>query len=459
MTYPRRSRGRGIVIVDAMVGIALSALFVSLIAYSTMSARQIRDRAAQKQSLASSFLAHEADFAGLMPGESRSRSYTDASNILEISAQARWYGNDMIETDMSASSSGRAISFESFRSRSGALGDDFAGTPFCSADHGEIASITPIILPIDASLPLTDIAVRDGVAYVSADSAHSSDPDLLVFDISDPKKPALMSVIDTGPGIRAIAIAGKYIYAAAASTAAQLHVIQLASLAAPTLLAKYKLPLPEASTSPPSGTAVFYDAGGVYLGTDKWDGQELSVIDAHDASKPMKTSGYETGSRVNAIYVRQGTAYVAASDQYQLRILDVHGGSPILLHSLDPSGWQRQQGQAVVSFEDDVGFGRTAGGFDIQTDKELFMWPNGTTSPLEENIPGGIYGLVMGRSNILAITHGTDKELAIFSRDLSSSTARYYPLPVLPQAITCDLDRVYILAKTAPVIYEIAFSA
>jgi hypothetical protein len=113
----------------------------------------------------------------------------------------------------------------------------------------------------------------------------------------------------------------------------------------------------------------------------------------------------------------------------------------------------------VVSFEDDVGFGRTAGGFDIQTDKELFMWPNGTTSPLEENIPGGIYGLVMGRSNILAITHGTDKELAIFSRDLSSSTARYYPLPVLPQAITCDLDRVYILAKTAPVIYEIAFSA
>jgi hypothetical protein len=50
-----------------------------------------------------------------------------------------------------------------------------------------------------------------------------------------------------------------------------------------------------------------------------------------------------------------------------------------------------------------------------------------------------------------------NQEFAVIDRALASSTASYYQLPVAPQTITCDEDRLYILSHTAPVIYEVSW--
>ena len=50
------------------------------------------------------------------------------------------------------------------------------------------------------------------------------------------------------------------------------------------------------------------------------------------------------------------------------------------------------------------------------------------------------------------------KEFQIFDRSLSTSSVMSYALPVAPQKMTCDGDYLYILAATAPVLYQVSFN-
>ena len=463
MTYRKPSRDRlhdrsGFLLLDLLIGIALASMLIGTMAYAALDAQMIYVRSAGKEMLLSVYAMHAAEFSSMLPGESKYRAYDGTvEGTVAIGASARWYGNDRIETDIEASSSRVSVAFTAVRAYPYGNSSDAAGTPLCSVEFGERLTIIPIILPVGSSVSLTDVEVRNGIAYISADSTRQPDPDMFVMDIRDPKVPRVLSSLNTGPGLTQLAIAGTYAYAAAASTAAQLHVVRIAAPDSLQLLAKYALPLPEASTSPPRGTAVFYDKGRVYLGTEKWDGDEFSVVDVSDPSDPSKIAGLETGSKIPAIYVRNGVAYVAASDQDQLRFVDVNTNVPRIIRRFSPSGWQRQEGKSIISFEDTLSFGRTSGGFNIIADHELFGWGS-STEPISADISGGIYGIIRDRSHVYAITHASGKEFAVFAPDMSTTTAAYYPLPAIPQAITCDSDTIYILASDAPMLYEITFS-
>jgi hypothetical protein len=327
-------------------------------------------------------------------------------------------------------------------------------------------SITPIMLPINPLLPLTDLQVRNGIAYVSDDSSTASDPDIFIVDVKDKNNPKVLSSINTGPGIATFAIAGMRIYAAAASVAAQLHIIRMDSLSSLALESKYKLSPPYATATEPIASAIFFDKNKIYLGTEKWDGDEFSVIDISNPTVPIKIGGLETGSKINGIFVRDNLAYIADSDEKQLRIVDVsQPAMPMLTDSFSPSGWSRQEGKRVSSFEGALDFGRTSGGYNITSDYEAFEWASASsslsmiTSPSHSvDIPGGVYGIVTDRSHIYLATRQVNKEFQIFDRSLSTTTALAYSLPVAPQTLTCDGDHLYILAATAPVIYEISFN-
>jgi hypothetical protein len=189
---------------------------------------------------------------------------------------------------------------------------------------------------------------------------------------------------------------------------------------------------------------------------------------------PSKIGGFETGSKINDIFVRDSLAYLADSDEKQLRIVDVSQPStPILADSFSPSGWSRQTGERVSSFEGALDFSRTSGGYNITTDYEAFAWSTATSIPNQSlsslipisvsayhslDVSGGVYGIVADRSHIYLATRQVNKEFQIFDRSLSTSTAVTYSLPVAPQRLTCDGDHLYILAATAPIIYEITFN-
>lgn len=453
---------------DVLIALALGSVFVAIVTGSSLGARDIYFRARDRDASLSALLADQSMFGHMAPYEAR------ADAVSSTSARAIWYGNDRIETDMAVvatgtpSSGSRAERIELEQVSAYPYSDmrDAVGTPLCSADflHGKSASVPDIAaiqLPVSQTLPLTDLQVRDGVAYVSADSAASADPDILVFDIRDEKSPKLLSSINTGPGISSIAIAGRRIYAAAKSAAAQLHVVRLDSLASPVLEARFKLPLPYATATAPFASSIFYDRSKAYLGTEKWDGDEFDVVDVSDPARPAKIGGLDTGTKINGIYARNGIAYLAGADQYQLRIVDATDPtSPFLLNSFGPSGWQRQEGQKIDLFENALSFGRTSGGFDIPTDFEAFAWATTSLSslanPAHANDPGGAYGIVADRRHIFLGTRQAGKEFKVFDRSLSVLAT--YPLPASVQSSTCDNDSIFVLGHTAPIIYRITFN-
>ena len=445
----------GFILIDIILALSLGMIFVAIIAEMSLSASSTFHRAQSRAAMLDAYVAGKA-----------------------LVGQTGSYGNDMTERDDTVST----MVFPTIAMRPLASLSDAAGAPFCSVDmsgqrrfgagkSGKFV-MSPISLPVSASVgsALTDIQVRNGIAYISADSALASDPDLFIVDISSTTAPRVRSTIDTGPGIAAIVLAGRRIYAAAASAAAELHVIRLDSLDSPVIEGKFKVPLPYATATPPVGSAISYDQKHIYLGTEKWDGQELSVIDVSHPAQPVFDGGAEIGGKVASISMRDSIGYVGAAGVHQLSTIDARDPfHPISSDVFQPSGWARQEGEALSVFEGSLTLGRTSGGFDMPADHELFAWPNPVPNwlgPASLNIPGGVYGIVMDRYHIYVATRQAGKELVIFDQlastsasttQLSTSTMVAYHMPNVPKTLTCDGTHLYMLAHGAPFIYDISF--
>ncbi|MEI8327718.1 MAG: hypothetical protein WCG02_01110 [Candidatus Taylorbacteria bacterium] len=448
---------RGMILIDIILALSLSLIFIVVIAQSSSYSRDIFDRAKARNEVLDRY---EIDL-------------TNSSGDIYI----RPYGNDMIETGSST------IPFVIVRADVGTPIESLDQSALCSedfTDSGTIGSydwiqkqaeststyslsknVTTRDLPLDPSIPLTDLEVRGDTFYISANPNVVSDPDLYVLHLDRSTGIfSLISSINTGPGIAAFALAGKYIYAAAISTAAQLHVIQMDQSQHLSLVRRFKVPLLHATDTPPLGSSIAYHDHEVYLGTEKWVGDEFTVIDITDPATPNKISGMEIGSRVSDIYVYNGTAYMATAGQGQLRLVDVRDPSGLsVIRDFSPSGWQRQAGQSISLFENGLNFGRTSGGYNVTSDHEAFVFSTSSdenlSSYVSTDMPGGVYGIVADRGHTYLISRKAGEEFMIFDRSLSASSIQRFSLPTSPQVMTCYRDVIYVLSKTSPAIYEI----
>jgi hypothetical protein len=348
---------------------------------------------------------------------------------------------------------------------------DFVGSQSSST---YLISSSQISLPISSALPLTHLQMRNNIAYISADSAVSSDPDFFVIDISNPLSPQIISSLNTGPGISSFSVAGKYIFASAASTAFQLHVIDISDRRHPFLESKFKLPPPYATATLPMATAIAHDNDGAYqyviLGTEKWDGAELSIINVSNPASSVFLGGIEVGSQVNDIFIYGDIANIASAGADQLLRVDVNNPTgPYIIDSFSPSGWSRQEGRAVNIYEDKLVFGRTSGGYDIATDHELFSWPTSTATlrtslssfSASSNITGGIYGIIQDRSRVITASRQAGKEIQIFKKgesgDRNIALDNSFSVAAQPRTMTCDAGKIYVLSLNNPTIYGLSF--
>lgn len=264
----------------------------------------------------------------------------------------------------------------------------------------------------------SDMEVRNGFVYLSADSTLSSPDDIFIIDVRNHSSLSVLSSTNTGPGISAIEVAGPYIFAAQSSTVNQLQIIDIHDRKLPKLISQFKLALPNASTSAPFATSIFYSKGYVYLGTEKWNGSEFNIIDVSNVLNPVLIGSFETNTLINDIYIVDNIAYLATSDEKQMRVLDIGNKShPVLIDSFSPSGYQTQEGNVLEYFEGILGFGRTVGGFNVVTNHELFIY---STSTISRDIPGGIYGILLRPPNIFTLTNFQNKEFQVFDTTLKN---------------------------------------
>jgi len=469
----------GFVLIDILLAMSISVLYIFILTNSS--------------SISQDLLNH-ANF--------RLEHIHDYENSTSTTSFARLYGNDFLQTDYRIDSyyddendktDNNTLSFTSITPKNYGNHIDAIDKPLCAVDfmnNSEATNIathnhTPIFikipLPIPNNQPLTHLEVRDHIAYISTDASQASDPDLYLIDIHNIDSPQILSSINTGPGIVAFVIVGKHIFAAAASTASQLHNIVISGSASSSvslsLESKYKLPLPYATATPPYATAIGYSNKYLYLGTEKWDGAEFSIIDIMDPTQPAIVDTLEIGNKVNDIQVHDNNVYVSAAGIGQLRLVKTYNPNNYSNSSSEfsPSGWSRQEGKTISIFENNLIFGRTSGGYDIPTDPEIFYWASTSVAswslPFSQgnsktiNIPGGVYGIIQDRFNTYISTRQSGMEFIEFSNDISSSTqmfslassTNYYHIPIQPRSMTCDGHTIYILANDSPTIYAINF--
>ena len=288
----------------------------------------------------------------------------------------------------------------------------------------------------------TDIEVRNGIVYLSADSSVSSKNDFFIFDSNDVNSIKLISSINTGPGVSGLEIAGPYAFLAQSSTVNQLQIIDIHDRYNPKIISQLRLPLPTSSTTPPFAKSIYYSNGYIYLGTEKWNGPELSIISVQDPYNPIVIGVYETNTLINDILVIDNKAYLATSDEKQMRVLDISNPSiPVLIDSFSPSGWQTQEGKVIDYFEENILLGRTVCGFNVQNNHELFVFST-STSVKSKDIAGGVYGLLLRENKIFLITHNSGKEFQIFD---SASMNKIYETGLNSNSVkmVCDNKNIY----------------
>lgn len=291
----------------------------------------------------------------------------------------------------------------------------------------------------------TDLEVRNSFIYLSADSSVQSMHDLFIIDNTDNNNPFIVSSINTGPGVVSLAVSGPFIYLANTSSNSQLQIVDMHDRYNPYLISSLKLPLPNASSSSPRSESIFYRNGYVYIGTNKWDGPELVIIDVSNPSNPIIVGSLETNTLINDIYVYDNKAHLATSDQNQMRVVDVSDKSnPILSSTFTTTGWEVQQGNVVDLFEDNIILGRTVGGFNRINNHEVFVFST-TSIPnqiVSKDIPTGVYGLISRNQNIFILTHDFGREFQVWNSNLSNKIFEI-SLGLAPISMKCDWRTLY----------------
>ncbi|MDR3558733.1 MAG: hypothetical protein P4L61_04315 [Candidatus Pacebacteria bacterium] len=447
-SFLKKSWCRGFLVLEAIIALALFSICIFSTVTLSWSARRMFVEAQEKEALLNALAPIAIDPLGF-----------------DALAAHSPYGNDATFLTFSTTTGIRSISSTSLQGyfASSSISFDFI-EPDTFAAYGKdtcptilafsnvTASSTSVALPISSANLITDLSVKDGFVYVSTNSSKAADPDLFVFDMKDVAHPMLVSSLNTGPGIAALAIAGPYIFAANESSVDQFDVIDIHDRAHPFVVAQEKVPLDVASSSAPYASAIFYDKGVIYLGTEKGDSPELTVWNVANPANPMLAGRYEVGNKIESIVVSDGRAYIASSGVNQLLAFDVTDPTHLaFIATSAPPGWQTQSGQALDLFEGSLVLGRDTGGFNNTANPEFILDDASSlavSSSFDE--PGGVYGIIARPPYFLVLTRRSSSQFRLDDRHGSTSVA--YDIPGIPAALSCDWGNVYIASNNGPTV-------
>ncbi len=308
----------------------------------------------------------------------------------------------------------------------------------------------------------TDIEVRNGYVYMTADSSVQNNPDLYILDANDPDNIHLISSLNTGRGLLALELASHYIYSLNSGTTNTLQIIDILDRSNPTLITKYKIPTPNASTTAPIPSSIFYKDKKIYIGTEKWSGPELNIIDVSNVYEPILIGSYETNTLIEDIKVIDNIVYIATADIKQFRALDVSDIKNIKeISYISPSGYQSQQGKVISLFENRLVLGRTVGGFNVSQNHELFVYSSSTDNSSDissfdfsRDIPGGIYSILQRYPYIYIATGSLGHEFQVWTNDMDKKILDL-SLGFFPRSFVCDLNNLYFTTHNSRSLFII----
>jgi len=306
------------------------------------------------------------------------------------------------------------------------------------------------------NIQATDIDIVGSYAYITSNTASSTDPDFLILDISDISHPIVLSSIDTGPGLLSLHVVDNYAYVGNTSINGQLQIINISNKNNPYLISTYKLPgnYNDATTV---GNVVFYKTGKIYLGTQKSQTKELHVIDVLNPTSPYEMSSFEVGGAINDIFVFKEMIYVATPNTVELKIFSLVSNILTLISNYDPLG-ASGNGKRLFLFSNQLYLGRAIG------ENEFYVLNTDNLPPaliFKYSINSSIQGLIAYRKLIFMALSNKNDGFVVFNT-ATSSISRISTSPIIfpasPLNFDCDKDMFGIIFEKSNVISFITHS-
>jgi len=277
------------------------------------------------------------------------------------------------------------------------------------------------------------------------------------FDAVDPVY-SLDAILWRDPSTGAVK---PYVYAAMASSTAQLIVIDATDIRKPTIVASRSLLDVSPSGSYPEGYRLYSYKNRLYVVTKETLGRELHIYDTSDPANPTEIGGgTELTTTVNSMVIRDqfvsGTprriAYLATTgDTKEIRILDVTNDVVSDLSSVNLAG--NQDGESVFLIGNKLYFGRQSS----PSGADLYIYdvsnPVSPTPLGSKDIGTSVIGIrVSGNLGFLA-TSKTNKEFQVWniSNPVNITLIKEFNFGnIVAQGLDYEPDFIYATGQATP---------
>jgi hypothetical protein len=300
------------------------------------------------------------------------------------------------------------------------------------------------IIDLDNANIASALLVRGNYLYLATNSSSTTDPDLYILSINDHLNPAVISKIDTGPGLTSLAAAGYRLFASNTSINSQAQAFDIADPSHSILKWSFKVPGSQ-GTSTASGKAIVSDGEHVFLGTAKNASSELFSLDAETG---QLIADHEMSAGVNGLFLDHSQLYATSPIDPELLVFDV--SSPSVMRQVGqydaPGG--SGNGKTIDIYNDQLFFGRTLGGNELSL---LNLNRSSTSTEItkvaDSKISGTIDALIAAKNRLFVLTSQAQKELQIWNIDANGnvlSLRQAIDLPSRAVGIGCSGPYVYV---------------
>jgi Tfp pilus assembly protein PilV len=456
-TSPNLEQNSGFSVVEVIVAMALVMLIVPALAAAILYLHSlIIDAGLQRQAVTLTRQGLEEAKAGLRKGSSTIKSLTKNDSTFQTTVTiepvhaAAWQ-----LTSTTTWLSSRKIAQQTTLTTliTDALTASY--TQFCPLqqvewNHGSVFAS----LDFADQLILTSIAVRNGYAYLTINSAAESASDLFIVDISDPAHPTPISSLHTGPGLSTITVIGTLAYVGNTSINGQLQIIDVANPRSPFLKHTYKLPgnYTDNTTVTQSLT---YDKGLVYLGTQKSEIAEVHIIDVRNLSEIKELGSWELDTRVNAIVVKGDYAYIASPANEELKVLNITDPGNLRQVGGFDAPQVQGNGKSLSLTHDLLFMGRTVG------NSELYTIGIAAAPQLDiinqANVDSSINSIASTAKHLFLGTIDANQEIQVWDNTnlMQLKLVRGINVSGTVTGLACSTNELYVVASSPNRLYVI----
>ncbi|MEN9649367.1 MAG: hypothetical protein RL094_334 [Candidatus Parcubacteria bacterium] len=326
---------------------------------------------------------------------------------------------------------------------------DSIGSKSCRGlNTNELVEDYSLSLGLEERNELSDAYIRNNTLYVVTNSASTSDPDLYIFNIENPRIPQMITSINSGPGLSRLIVAGNTVFVADTSSINQ---VQAFSFVDDTLSLKWKYAVPGAhSSTSPITKRIFYASKKLYIGTEKTVLPEIYVVDV-SGQFPRLLASAEVGASVNDIFVKRDNVFLLTPLDLEIKVLDAV--SLTEKTSYDSEG-HLGNGKRIDAYNDELLFGRTLGGEELE-----HLSVDSTTQNIVRNysykLKSSVDDIVSSKDYIYVLTADQQKELQVFKKDQAAFVySSSVDLPQRATSFTCSQDKMYVVLPHEIKVYK-----